>query len=43
MTGVRSPILESIAEPVALADDPSLAMREVSIPIPIPPSFLRKP
>ncbi len=40
MTGVHSPLLESVDPAVALADDPSLALSPAAIPVPLP-SFRR--
>ncbi len=33
MTGVRSPILEAVSEPVSLADDPTMALAEDTAPL----------
>ncbi len=41
MTGVRSPILESVDPAVALADDPSLALSSAAITVPLPSSIRR--
>lgn len=42
MTGVRSPLLDSVDPAVALADDPSLALSAAAVPLPIS-SVLRRP
>ena len=42
MTGVRSPLLESVDPAVAWADDPSLTLSSVTVPVPLAP-FPRRP
>ncbi len=41
MTGVHSPILESVDPAVSLADDPSLALSSVRVPVPVPTAIRR--
>jgi cell division protein FtsZ len=41
MTGVHSPILESVDPAVALADDPTLSLSSAAIPVPLPSSVRR--
>jgi len=36
MTGVRSPILEAVSEPVSLTEDPTMALVEEAMPLPHP-------
>jgi cell division protein FtsZ len=42
MTGVHSPILESVDPAVALSDEPSLALQSVRVPVEVPRA-VRKP
>ncbi|HII40318.1 MAG TPA: cell division protein FtsZ [Thermoplasmata archaeon] len=42
MTGVRSPLLEPVDPAVAWADDPSLTLSSVTVPVPLAP-FPRRP